>query len=190
MTHLKWKLCTISMLALAGILWGACKKYEDPPATNGDDRLTNHYCNNPYAINYNWGFPGIPDSTVCIFPNDRLTGSWLFNDTVLLPDSSIAEIVLRQLVFTSREDTSRNHLAVTGFCNNGQALQITADRYGNILTDTLIEYTDGGQFFCSESDTISGQMNFYFQSDSLLKINLSVLSPDGLQYHTGTGIKQ
>ncbi len=190
MTQRKWRLGAVGMLACAGLLWGACKKYQDPPPTNGDDRLTGHYCNNPYAINYNWGFPGIPDSTVCIFPNDQFVGSWQFTDTIMLPDSSIAEITLYHLAFSSREDTSRNHLSVAGFCNNNRAFQITADRFGNALTDTLIEYTDGGQFFCSESDTVSGRMNLYYENDSLLKINLMVLTPGGIQYHIGTGIKQ
>lgn len=179
----------ITVLSLTGFIWAACKKYKDPPATNGDDRLTNKYCNDPRATNYNWGFPGIDDSATCIFPVDKYTGLWNFIDTIYLPDSSIAEIVTRQLNFISTEDTLLTHMQVSGFCDNGNTIKITADRFHTAITDTLIQYSNGAQPFCGNTDTIMGIFNHY---DSLPKIsiNLTEMNATGMRYHTGTAIKQ
>ncbi len=176
------------VVACAGFLLGSCDKYADPPNSNGDDRLTNPYCNDPRAINYNWGFPGKPDSTVCKYPIDNFKGSWQFNDTVYLPDSSIAEIASRNLTFTSTEDTVLQHLNVTGFCNNNRGIKITADLFQTALTDTLIPFTEGGQLFCSDADTVMGKF-VSIDSAKQIKISLTEITPLGTRYHTGIAIK-
>src|SRR5579872_3418748 len=61
----------------------SCSKYKDTKAT-ADPRLTNPYCNDTNAVNYNWGFPGKPDSTVCFYPTDVFKGIYTFNDSIFL----------------------------------------------------------------------------------------------------------
>lgn len=181
----------VLMLAFAGSLFMACKKYRDPPPTDGyDGQDTSHYCNNQYAINYNWGFPGTPDSTTCIFPVDVFKGSWLFTDTVYLPDSTVLEVSNKSLVLTATEDTMHSHLAVSGWCSNGEHILITADRFKNAITDTVIPYSNGSQYLCSQADTISGRLNKYYNNDSFMQIDFTINTANGIQYHTGTAVKQ
>lgn len=188
---MKIKLLTASIIFFAamGFMIAACKKYKDPPPSSGDDRLTNKYCNDPRAINYNWGFPGIPDSASCIFPIDKFVGNWVFTDTVYLPDSTISSIDTKQLNFTSTEDTMRAHMAVTGLCSNNSSIKITADRFHTALTDTLIQYSNGAQTFCSNADTVMGS---FVRDDSIasIKINLTEMDEVGTKYHTGIAVKQ
>jgi len=174
------------------VLTGAmgCKKYRDPAKPDIGDGLDSfHYCNNPLAVNFNWGFPGIPDSTTCIFPVDKFKGTWIFNDSVYTPDETLQEVIIKTLVFTPTEDTLLTHLAISGWCTGPEQMLVTADKYGRALTDTLLEYT-AGQLICTTTDTISGSFQQYFKSEDTMKVDMTLNSASGIRYHRGTAIKQ
>lgn len=60
----------------------SCEKWQDSKA-DSDPRLQDRkYCNDPDAVNFNWGFPGVPDSTKCIFPTDLYVGTYSFTDSI------------------------------------------------------------------------------------------------------------
>ena len=77
----------VVMLCLSSFL--ACTKWADTQKPS-DPRLTQKYCNDPFAVNYNWGFPGLPDNSTCIFPSDLYVGTYLFHDSIY----SIANVLV------------------------------------------------------------------------------------------------
>jgi len=178
-------------VALPLLVFYACTKYKDPPATGLDPRLTNHYCNDPDAINYNWNFPGIADSTTCFYPVDSFKGTWNFYDTVYLPSGDTASISMKQLVFTPTEDSVKAHLAITGWCGNGSAIYVTANKYYRADVDT-IPGGAFGQYLCGGTDTLNGY--FMRNTDDTLqrsmKVDLTINSSEGVTYHRGTAIRQ
>ncbi|HTO14720.1 MAG TPA: hypothetical protein VLZ83_03070 [Edaphocola sp.] len=171
--------------------WSACEKYKDPKEK--DLGLTREYCNDPSAINYNDSFPGVPNNSVCIFPTDLFEGNWHFQDSVFTPDGTFLNSETYILTFTAKDpsqDSLKRKLTLTGLCPSVN-INLSANRYGLALTDTLIPYTDGGQFFCQNTDTISGQ--FKVIRDSLnnnMKINFTIHAPDNQFLHIGKAIKQ
>lgn len=171
---------------LAGIV--ACKKYKDPakPDVDLEDR---RYCNNPLAVNFNWGFPGIPDSTTCIFPVDKFAGAWIFGDSVYAQDGTLQEVITKTLVFTPTEDTVLTHLEVAGWCAGPAKILVTADRYGKALTDTLLEFTPG-QLICIETDTINGVFQQFNGINDTMKVDMTLNTASGIRYHRGTAIRQ
>lgn len=178
-----------TLVFLFGVLfWGiACKK-GDPKPTKGDDRLTNPYCNDPSAVNYNWGFPGIPDNSVCIYPVDTFLGSWQFLDSIFAEDSSFLEYQPKILVFTASEDTAHIHLAIQGWCPS-EILYAVANKYGNAIVDTLAGDFKG-QIICNQQDSVSGVFNTFTYKKDSMSINLSVQNSGTLQIHRGWAIKQ
>ena len=178
------------LLLAAGIMlgWSACKKYEDPPPTKGDNRLTNHYCNDPRAINYNWGFPGIADNSVCVYPVDSFIGTWKFMDSVFLEDQTFKSFAVKDLVFSATEDTLMTHLAVTGWCND-KILYATADKYKRAFLDSLMEGISG-QLLCTPTDTITGFFNQSNMGKDSMEIELTVTGNTGVLLHKGWAIKQ
>lgn len=184
-----------SLLGLAGVagLWLiACKKYEDP--AKPDIILTNHYCNDPIAANYNHGFPGIPDNSVCVYATDFFEGAWIWVDSIYDADMNFQQRQTRNLSFSPlslNEDSLRTRLTVAGFCDNNTILKIRANKYASALTDTLVAGTNGGQIFCNTTDTVSG----YFKrtNDTLtqsMNIILTENKPSGVFYHKGLAVKQ
>lgn len=165
----------------------ACSKYKDPPPGVPNDELKNRrYCNDPRAINYNWGFPGTPDSTLCFFPIDSFQGAWKLYDTTLLPDGSISNTQVKNLVFTKSEDTLRTHLAVTGWCTGGMPFYITADKYNKAFVDTMLSGSPG-QYICNNTDTLSGELR---QGKDTLNIDFMITGATGTTYHKGTAVRQ
>lgn len=175
---------------LSAVVLFACSKYKEPPPAGHYDELDKRpYCNDPIAVNYNWGFPGVPDSTKCIYAVDSFEGSWLFKDTVLLPNNDIAEIVDRNLTFTSTEDTIKTHLAVTGWCNGNIPFYITANKYGRATIDSLPVGVPG-QLLCVSTDTLNGNFNKRPYGPDTMKIELTITNAGGTRYHKGIAIKQ
>ncbi len=170
----------------------SCSKYKDPPTTGIDDRLDRHYCNDPRAVNYNWGFPGIPDDDICIYPVDSFLGAWIFTDSVSIEGGDSIQVQTKMLQFTSTEDTVLTHMAMTGLCGPS-AIYVTANKHGLASVDSLSEMM-AGQFFCNETDTLTGTI--IFNTDTLaaptgiLLINFSVSSTEGILHHRGTAIRQ
>ncbi len=184
---------SIYCLIIAGLSIAACSKYKDPPRTGLDDRLDKHYCNDPRSVNYNWGFPGIPDSTICIYPVDPFLGTWIFTDSVSRQGGDSVTVQVKTLVFASTEDTVLTHMAVHGLCSDSEPFYITANKHGFAYVDSLFEF-NAGQLFCSSGDTLTGFINFNTDSAAItrgtLMFNLSVSSADGIIYHKGAAVKQ
>lgn len=178
----------ILVFLFGALFWGiACKK-ENPKPTNGDSRLTNPYCNDPNAVNYNWGFPGKPDNTVCIYPVDTFLGTWQFQDSIFDVDSSFLSFQSKTLIFTASEDTMRIHLAIQGWCPS-EKLYAVANKYGNAIVDTLAGNFKG-QIICNQQDSISGSFSTNTYKIDSMRIGLTVNNSSGTQYHIGWAIKQ
>lgn len=175
----------------------SCKKWQDPPQVT-DPRITERkYCNDPAAVNYNWNFPGTPDSTTCFYPSDIFVGDYLFTDSIYRSDNSFDSAASLQVYTLHLFRLSKNKLAVVGFCMGGDSLRFTAERttykaYADSTIRTSDTTYDYGQYFCSMADTLTG--NFYKQqTDTLgthLFIDFTVVSDTGVDYHRGTAIKQ
>lgn len=161
----------------------SCKKYKDPsPFT--DSRITNPYCNDPAALNYNWGFPGIADNSLCIYPSTIFSGNYFYHDTVY----DVSGTVLGQdsfMIQISPVDTSKVH--ITGFCGSN-ILTATTDKYYKLRLDST--FTDG-QHLCNNNDTITGEGNKKgFTDTSTMKLSYQVRDASGVYFHGGTAIKQ
>lgn len=159
----------------------ACKPYKDPdPIT--DPRLTNPYCNDPSAVNYNWDFPGVPDNSVCFYPSDVFAGQYIWRDTVL--DNNLLPISFDStLVTITKTDTTR--LAITGKCNT---LNLTATRFLSITIDSVI---GNGQQFCRMGDTIVGNgIKSSVADTTSFTINYVIYSDTGNSTHKAYFLKQ
>lgn len=178
-------LLIVGAMALLSI--ASCLKADDPPPAKPNPNLTNHYCNNPNAINYNWGFPGIPDSTVCVFPDDLFKGQWVLTDSIFHADSTFNYAETQTLNFLPTEDSSRSHLKITGFCGNTSFLLATADKYGNAVIDSM-NSTTAGQFLCSPNDTAIGEFQIIQPGRDSMQIQLTVTGLSG-GYHKGIAKK-
>ncbi len=179
------KVKILSLLAACCVVIYACSKYKDPPPAQHDDRLNNPYCNDPRAVNYNWGFPGTPDNSVCTYPVDSFLGSWLLNDTIYFPDGAVAGTLVKNLTFSKTEDTILTHLAVTGWCSGTAPFYVTANKYKKALVDTLLVGSPG-QYLCNNTDTLSGSLTT--QSDTI-RIDFTITNAGGTTYHKGTAVK-
>lgn len=177
-------------MLLVLMLFAACKKAEDKVGIN-DDRLNDRtYCNDPSAVNYNWGFPGKPDNSICFFPTEVFKGTYQLADSMF--DVNYIFTGLRTITLNiAASDYTR--LTVTGFCNDNSSLLLTADKFFKASVDTTI-YVDsikmGGQLLCRPVDTLSGVITTSRGNDTSIRINFTVVSDTGISYHIGTAIKQ
>lgn len=176
------------ILVFIGFL-AACSK---PDNTGADisDQLTNLYCNDPEAINYNWGFPGKPDNTVCFYPRDIFAGVYSFSDSIYNAELELQKV--NNITITVHA-ISNNKLRITGFCSNSDSILLTADRFYKAAADSTITADSiilAGQIVCRPVDTLSG----YFVKDrtdsTKLAINITVASDTGINYHLGTAYKK
>jgi hypothetical protein len=152
------------------------------------------FCNDPIAANYNVGFPGIADNTVCIYPRDLFVGKYLYRDSVYIEPSGL-------YVFTDSfyinilpkpYDTSKRKIQVTGFCGS-TTLYLTAGPTYIATVDTLIGDTTtlySGQRLCRIQDTGNGTITKDRIDSTVLHISFQVESDTGLTQHMGTAIKQ
>lgn len=173
----------------------SCEKWEDKKAEQ-DPRLQDRkYCNDPEAVNYNWNFPGVPDNTVCFYPSDLFTGTFLYTDSVYSSNNvfdSAGSLNTYTLFITP---LSKNKFVIKGFCPT-DSLKFTAGRSTYMaISDSLLKVNDStflpGQFLCRINDTLTGTITNN-KNDSLdnLYINWTVVSDTGVNYHRGTAIKQ
>jgi hypothetical protein len=185
-------LALVAALFVVGALTGlhSCKKWTDPKGYT-DPRLTNPYCNDPSAVNYNWGFPGKPDNTVCFYPTDEFKGRYLFIDSVYsmsgATDGNFLYAIIDTLHIYARSDTT---MVIYGFCNPADSMRLHArgltftatvdTTVGDSLTTTM------GQLFCRVVDTVNGTI-FFSRVDSMLHINFTITSDTGLSAHVGKG---
>jgi hypothetical protein len=184
------------LLAVGTVFVLSCIKYKDTKATP-DPRLTNPYCNDPNAVNYNWGFPGKPDSTVCFYPTDVFSGTWEYHDSVFVQPSGLF-IYADSFVMTITK-LSRTKMTVSGFCGGGGSLTLTAGllfiaTVDTTIGDSLLNATinaDEGQPFCMPQDTVNGTFTKNIISDSMMSIVLTVNSDTGvISTHIGTAYKK
>ena len=165
------------------LLVAACKPYKDPdPIT--DPRLQNSsYCNDPAAINYNWGFPGIPDNSLCIFPTDVFEGNYVWRDSVI---DENGDVLAFDSVFATVSKLDTTRLNINGRC--GYDLKLTADKFLGIVIDSI----DGnGQKFCQASDTIIGTgLKTGFSDTTTFSLNYIIISDTGSSIHKSIFIKQ
>jgi len=173
------------MVIIAGSLMGlvfSCAKYKDPKAVT-DPRLTNPFCNDPTAVNYNWGFPGKPDQSVCFYPTDIFKGVYVYHDSVFLPPPSGIFIHSDSLVLYIRK-LSNTRISILGFCSNGDSLTLTASPLYVATIDTDKTLIDSsviwGQPFCGIGDTVSGTVTKDRLNDSLMYFNFQVASDTGV----------
>lgn len=174
----------LAFLALVAIV--SCQKWKDSkPFT--DPRLTNPYCNDPNAVNYNWGFPGRPDDSICFYPTDVYVGKYLFIDSVLHSDNSFFYSDSIMLNFYALSQTK---MAILGFCSSGDSVKLTVDRSMNAVIDTTI--AGFGQAFCGSIDTVSGTIQRVITdtTNKTFTLNFTVVSDTTVNFHTGTLRKQ
>jgi len=172
----------VVMLCLSSFL--ACTKWVDTQSPV-DPRLTQKYCNDPFAVNYNWGFPGVPDNSTCIFPADLYVGTYLFHDSIysianILVDTN--QIMLR--IFKKKIDK----VAIWGFYNVADSLFVSVLKNGNGSIDSLQNFP--GQNLPTSLDTLSGSCYKYVLDTLRLKINWKINTDTGIYFHKGTAIKQ
>ncbi len=166
--------------------FASCKKYKDQPGPD-DPRLERPYCNDPEAVNYNWDFPGKPDSTVCYYATDVLAGNYTLQDSIYSSENVLDTLGIRTVYFNIYP-LSRFHIGVVGLCGP-DTLFFLSDRYYNISADSLFE---SGQPFCSPLDTVTGTMRLSPGDTTFLQLDLTVYGGalTGTRYHRGTAIKQ
>ena len=178
----------LTILAVGAILCYSCAKWKDPAPTT-DPRLTNPYCNDPNAVNYNWGFPGKPDNTICFYPTDVFVGDYVFTDSVYLnPNFTFVQSQVETLHIARNSQTQ---MTVTGFCSNGNTIHLTCDKSYNATVDTTLgdSVTNRGQPLCRLVDTVNGTIAKDRIVDSLLHINFQVISDTGSTTHIGNAKK-
>ena len=186
----------IAPILFAILALASCKKYEDKVGTAGD-QLNNRYCNDPDAVNYNWGFPGKPDNTLCFYPTDSLIGTYLFRDTIFysqemrLARYDSFEVAL-ELINRKR---FRFRALNTGLFCAIDTVNFTADKFFKATADSTLIMPDSilvpGQALKCRKDTLSGYITTTSQNDKTIKINFAVVSDTGskLTYHIGTATK-
>lgn len=174
---------------IAGLLFFGCKKSE--PFDKADEsQFTTRYCNDPIAINYNHGFPGTADNTVCIYPTDVFSGTYEFKDSIYDADFNL-DTILNYVV--SFHKVSLTKLNLSGFCVNGDTVRLTADRYYKAAVDSTMLPDSSmieGHIFCRAIDTLSGIISKYNDDSNKIKVNFIIASDTGINYHIGTGIKK
>lgn len=176
----------IVFIVLIIISLSACKKYSDIKGVH-DPRLdSTFYCNDPEAVNYNWGFPGIPKDSVCFFPTDVFSGTYLFKDSIYTPANADSPALVISYTLNLYRLTKVN-FRMTGFCSGGDSLHFTADRYYKAYGDTTALT---GQTFCNILDTLSGTMTKDMTNDTTMYIDFTVVADTGTTFHRGTAFKQ
>lgn len=189
------KFLNFVFLMFSMALFASCEKWSDPEPAE-DPRINERsYCNDPEALNYNWDFPGKPDSLVCIYPAEVFEGTYIYQDSVYNSDNQLDSAASRKiytLVFTAE---GKKRLKVSGFCGTNDFLRFTAERTSfRAYADSTLRLTDTslgfGQPFCRSLDTLSGTFIKSRQDSLLLQVDLKVVSDTGVYYHRGTAIKQ
>ncbi len=114
-------------------LVGSCKKYKDPDPIVDPDLQNRFYCNDIQAVNYNWGFPGTPDNSLCIFPATLLEGIYDVQDSLFdVNDTFISASTHLDVSLTQLDKQKVN---MSNFCTDD--ITLLCDAYLSILNDTV-----------------------------------------------------
>ena len=164
------------------LLIAACKPYEDPePIT--DPRINNPYCNDPAAINFNWGFPGVPDNSQCFYPADVFEGNYVWQDSTLNDNGAV---IAYDSIFSTINKIDSTRFEIIGRCNAN--VKLTASRFLTFTIDTIV---GDGQIFCRATDTIAGSgMKVGVSDTSTFFMNYSVITDTGTTTHKAKFVKQ
>jgi hypothetical protein len=186
----------IAPILFAVLALASCKKYEDKVGVAGD-QLTNSYCNDPEAVNYNWGFPGKPDNTLCFYPTDSLIGTYFFRDTIFYSqDMKFTRVDSFEIALELIDRTRFRFrpLKNSVFCSD-DVVNFKADKFFKATADSTwlpdSVQIPGQALKCRRQDTLSGFITTTSQHDKKIKINFTVISDTGskLTYHIGTATK-
>ncbi len=181
-----WKIFNKCVVVLGIFAFASCTKGEDTASPDISDLLTNRYCNNPNAVNYNWNFPGIEDNATCFFSYYFYEGDWIFIDTIRRSDSSIVGVETYYLNFEKIiPDTSESLMAMSGWCSSA-SLIIHVDRFYFARTDSF-DNNGGWQKMCSNSDSIFVQMRKDIVDTTALDINIQEVKNNETFFHRGKG---
>lgn len=180
----RWLLAVVLVVTA---MVGSCKKWQDAAPVD-DPRLTNPYCNDVDAVNYNWGFPGKPDNTKCFYPTDLFIGTYVFTDSVYL--TTTGDFLYAQPETLQVYSISKSKIALLGFCGGNDSLFMTAGKDYVANMDTLVgdTLTARGQLWCRNLDTVFGNLTIN-RLDSLLGINFTVVSDTAITNHYGRAKK-
>lgn len=159
-----------SLCAMFIIFSIACKKPSDQSVPDISDQLTRPYCNDPIAANYNVGFPGIPDNSVCVYPYDKFLGTWDLKDSIFREDNTLYLVMDRIITFIPvSTDTNKNQMQILDWC--ASPIDIYCNKYGKAYIVNTLPYPDSAQVICS-TDTIMGTFQLINNEDSAMKIQL------------------
>lgn len=168
----------------------SCKKWKDPAPVD-DPRLTNPYCNDPEAVNYNWGFPGKPDNTVCYYAADLFAGRYRFYDTAYLSSSEFYVLADSFDIEISRISNSK--ITLSGICGSGSLMMTAGEAYTATIDTTVVVDSfsvNQGQLFCRPVDTVVGTFTRDKVDSSLIYVEFTVRSDTGVTVHTGRARKK
>lgn len=176
----------LSLIALAY----SCKKWEDPAPQNHPE-INNPYCNDPDAVNYNWGFPGKPDNTTCVYPSDLFAGTYRLRDSLynsadeLFLAADSADIIITKV--------DAKHISVSGLCASGQTIRLTAGATYQAVVDTFVGDSttiSAGQIFCRQQDTVTGTFVRDKVDSTLIYIRLHIVNDTGGVIKAGRAYKK
>lgn len=179
---------TISLLLLIVAL--SCKKWEDP-APQDNPQINNPYCNDPEAVNYNWGFPGKPDNTTCIYASDLFAGTYRFKDTVYNATDDL--FLSADSIDIEIKKVDKRQMHVTGLCAPGHVLLMTGVGMYNAYVDTTVGDSlsaNVGQLFCRTQDTVTGGFTRDKVDSSLIYVMFTVVSDTGITIRRGRAYKK
>src|SRR5690625_160640 len=169
----------LCMLALGFV---SCEKYEDKAQKDIEDALKNQYCNITDAINYNWGFPGEPNDSLCIFPVEPFIAySWTLLDTVFNEDFEVLETRNRTIYFEEYTaiDTLKHMMLMHDYCSENSSILLEANRHLLATVYDNIE-NDVGQLDCDESSVLNGFISLDSLSADTLKLRFHKRTIDEL----------
>jgi hypothetical protein len=165
------------------VFFSSCKPYKDP-APIITNVLTTHYCNNPKAVNYNWGFPGVADDAICFFPADLFVGQYTYYDSILDVGSSLylpfdtVDITIAKLTDST--------IHILGQCVTVPLSAKASKNYRFALDST----TYLGQVFCGGGDTINGAGTKIQFNDTNFVYQYQLIKNGNLLNHKGWMIKK
>ncbi len=160
-------------------------KAEERSFPETDPRLGERaYCNSPTAVNYNWDFPGRPDSSVCIFPSDLFAGTYLFRDSIYFGDGEFDSARSGTAYTLNIARINNTQMRLSGFCAGGQTVPLTGTRTQfRAVVDTV---TLRGALFCRPVDTVIGYISRRLTDTLNLSVEFTVYSDSGVNVHRGT----
>lgn len=174
---IKNRLFSFLLILPAFLLLNACEKYEDLP--KGDYDADGYYCNDARAINYNVGFPGIANDSICVFPVEPFEGNWTMIDTLLDDEMEIISTHQGQVSLVPIENDSIDNLFIMeGYCDNNFAITFQANRYLLGMVFDNIE-DEIGHFDCDGTSILTGFIAANNMHADTIRIQMRKKTTDG-----------